>query len=84
MAKVEMGHTATHKTENGRLLTKAARAIGSAVGIAAAKTGLAHTAATHGPRVIDGKFQKTHKHRLPRKLKKSRGKGISEVHESGM
>ena len=34
-----------------------------------------NTAETAGPRIIKGKYQKSHKHRLPRKAKKLRKKG---------
>ena len=71
MATVDhAGHAQDDGGATGALLKKAARAIGSAVGAAAARTGIAHAQTTHEPRIVNGKFQKSHKHRLPRKLKK--------------
>jgi hypothetical protein len=55
------------------LLEQAARTIGAAIGAVVVKTGLAVQPVT-GQRVINGKFQKRGKHRLPRKLKKQQRK----------
>jgi hypothetical protein len=63
------------ETRGGGLLEKAATRIGSVIGAVAASTGLAKHEANAArpqsqPRVIDGKFQKSNKNRLPRKQKK--------------
>jgi hypothetical protein len=53
------------------LLQKTAKTLGSALGSVAAKTGLGgHDPQQSRPGVINGKFQKRGKHRLPRRLKK--------------
>ena len=68
------GHTENGEVvASGGLLKKAAQAIGSVVGIAVSKTGIAHSQAHH-PRIVNGRFQQSHKHRLPRKLKKRQKK----------
>jgi hypothetical protein len=54
--------------EGGELLQKAAKAIGSALGTVAVKTGIAHAATP--PRKKIGKLVKKNKARLPRKAKK--------------
>ena len=51
-------------------LEKAATAIGSALGTVVAKTGLGDHHGSEKPRVVKGKFQKSGRQRLPRKLKK--------------
>ncbi len=66
-------NTDTHPKEEGGagLLTKVARTIGSALGAVASKTGLdSGSSPSPNPRIVDGKYQKSGKHRLPRKLKK--------------
>jgi hypothetical protein len=55
------------------LLEDAAKTIGAALGEVAVKTGLAVKRAP-GDRTINAKFQKSGKHRLPRKLKKQQRK----------
>ena len=55
------------------LLEEAARTIGAALGEVAVKTGLVARKPA-SKRVINGKFQKSGKHRLPRKLKKQQQK----------
>jgi hypothetical protein len=74
-----MSHSTEEHDEKagGGILEKAATTIGSVIGAVAASTGLAkHDAkaeppkSSEPPRVIKGKFQKSGKHRLPRKLKK--------------
>jgi hypothetical protein len=70
------GHAQEEEAPSGGLLKAAARAIGSAVGIAAAKAGMAHPEEPHGSRTVNGKFQKSHKHRLPRRLKKVQKKAL--------
>lgn len=65
--------TDTHtKPEAGAgLLTKVARTIGSALGAVASKTGLdSGSSPSPKPRIVGGKYEKSGKHRLPRKLKK--------------
>lgn len=75
MSTVDKTEHGEHEQEgSGGLLKKAARAIGSAVGTAAAKTGIAHAQPEQSTRHPAGKLQPTHKHRLPRKLKKHQKK----------
>jgi hypothetical protein len=55
------------------LLEETARTIGAALGTAALKAGLAVKHEV-GARIINGRFQKSDKSRLPRKLKKQHQK----------
>jgi hypothetical protein len=55
------------------LLNEAARTIGAALGEVAVKTGLAARRPA-GERMVNARFQKSGKHRLPRKLKKQQQK----------
>jgi hypothetical protein len=58
------------KQEDESLLTKTAKAIGSAAGKVAAAVGAPVPAESPDPRRSKGKFLKTNKTRLPRKQKK--------------
>jgi hypothetical protein len=60
-------------TDKPALLEEAARTIGAALGEVAVKTGLVARQPA-GKRAVNAKFQKTGKHRLPRKLKKQQQK----------
>ena len=75
------------ETTGPSLLEKAAMKIGSVIGAVAATTGLAkHDAKgklSNQPRVIKGKFQKSGKHRLPRKLKKMAARKADTVETAG-
>jgi hypothetical protein len=53
------------------LLVKAAKTIGAATGTLASLGGIAPKIATKKRVSADGKFQKKHKHRLPRLAKKA-------------
>jgi hypothetical protein len=59
------------ETPQGEILQKAAKAIGSALGTLAAKTGIAHP-----PAKKKGKLVKKDKKRLPRKEKKAAKKKL--------
>jgi hypothetical protein len=59
----------------GEILQKAAKAIGSALGTIASKTGIAHAEA-HPPKKKIGKLVKKAKQRLPRKEKKQAKKRL--------
>jgi hypothetical protein len=67
--------TLAEKKSSGKpaLLEEAARTIGAVLGEVAVKTGLAARHAT-GERIIGGRFQKSGKQRLPRKVKKQHQK----------
>lgn len=57
--------------EDAGLLKKVARTIGSALGTVAGRTGLdSGSSPSPKPRIVGGKYQKSGKHRLPRKVKK--------------
>ncbi len=57
--------------EGAGLLKKVARTIGGALGTVASRTGLdSGSSSSPTPRIVGGKYQKSGKHRLPRKLKK--------------
>jgi hypothetical protein len=62
------------EADGGDLLQKAAKAIGSALGTAAVKTGIAHPATP--PRKKIGKLVKKTRARLPRKEKKQAKKKL--------
>jgi hypothetical protein len=66
-------NTAIHSEQEGGagLLNKVARTIGSALGAVASMTGL-DSGSFPSPklRIVRGKYQKSGKHRLPRKVKK--------------
>lgn len=69
-AKAETEETNQAPSED--VLTKAAKAVGSAIGTVAAKTGIAHaeTAPAQAKPKSSGKLVKKNKKRLPRKEKK--------------
>jgi hypothetical protein len=64
------------KEEGGELLQKAAKAIGSALGTVAVKTGIAHADTPAKKRI--GKLVKKNKARLPRKAKKQAKKKLGK------
>lgn len=76
----------THDSQEP-LVETAAKAIGSAIGKIAAKTGLAHADAPgteaapllRAPEKKTGKFEPKHKERLPRRLKKAQKKSVMEM-----
>ena len=58
-------------TDKEGLLVKAAKAVGTAAGILASLGGIAPKIRTQKRLSSDGKFEKKHKHRLPRREKKA-------------
>ncbi len=60
------------------LAKRVAVKVGAALGVVAATAGLAREGQKQAKRMVDGKFQKSQKHRLPRKQKKARMKQESQ------